>query len=62
MHNASSVRRATLQTLLTLTSSKGTALLWDYNILQEALRYIYQRALIEPNLDLVEKVSNLIYQ
>ncbi|XP_075232109.1 TATA-binding protein-associated factor 172-like isoform X2 [Lycorma delicatula] len=58
MHNASSVRRATLQTLLTLTSSKGTALLWDYNILQEALRYIYQRALIEPNLDLVEKVWN----
>lgn len=60
MHSTTSVRHATLQTLLTLTSSNGTALLWDHVTLQEALRYIYQRALIEPTMDIVEKVNGIM--
>ncbi|RZF48832.1 hypothetical protein LSTR_LSTR003212 [Laodelphax striatellus] len=60
-HNTSSVRKATLQTLVTLTGAKGTTLTWSPDLLQNALCHIYQRALIEPTLDLVETVwGNLV--
>ncbi|XP_050515682.1 TATA-binding protein-associated factor 172 isoform X1 [Diabrotica virgifera virgifera] len=65
-HGTSSVRKATLQTLSTLTEKpkSGTAILWDAQLLQDALRHIYQRVLVEPNPDVrlvAEKVwYNLI--
>ncbi|XP_039291094.1 TATA-binding protein-associated factor 172 [Nilaparvata lugens] len=60
-HNTSSVRKATLQTLLTLTGGRGTTHSWSHTLLQQALCHIYQRALIEPTLDLVENVwENLV--
>lgn len=60
-HSTSTVRRATLQTLRTLTGMKGPACQWGPELLQEALRHIIQRALVEPNRetqDLVEQVWN----
>lgn len=43
-HSASSVRRATLQTLNTLTSSR---LEWNAQLIQDALRHVFQRVLVE---------------
>ncbi|XP_018561856.1 TATA-binding protein-associated factor 172 isoform X1 [Anoplophora glabripennis] len=65
-HSTSSVRKATLQTLGTLTEKPkdGTCLLWDAQLLQDAMRHVYQRVLVEPNRDVrdvAEKVwSNLV--
>lgn len=64
-HPSSSVRRSTLQTLKKLTdpsaqSSENSANFsvrsWPANLLQEALRYIYQRVLVEH----VEDIQNLV--
>lgn len=84
-HSTSSVRRSTLKTLLTLTSSGDTVIKreageikmeiekssangkqeaeealklnfgvvdWSWNLLQQALRHIYQRMLVEPQADI----------
>lgn len=65
-HPSSSVRRSTLQTLKKLTDeSKVTnntrdvnfgVRFWSANLLQEALRHIYQRVLVEH----VEDIQNLV--
>lgn len=60
-HSASSVRKATLQTLCTLTerSEDGSHIKWDAQLLQDAMRHILQRVLIEPQAEvraLTEKV------
>uniref|UniRef100_A0A1B6DFE2 TATA-binding protein-associated factor 172 n=1 Tax=Clastoptera arizonana TaxID=38151 RepID=A0A1B6DFE2_9HEMI len=64
-HNTSSVRRATLQTVRILTSQKETSLQWPPELLQEAMRHIFQRALVEhiqDTLNLVEQVwNNLVH-
>ncbi|XP_063229477.1 TATA-binding protein-associated factor 172 [Bacillus rossius redtenbacheri] len=63
-HGASSVRRATLQTLGTLTGTAPPGTRWAPPVLQEALRHIFQRVLVEPVADiqeLAEKVwGNLV--
>ncbi|XP_049802115.1 TATA-binding protein-associated factor 172 [Schistocerca nitens] len=66
-HSTSSVRRATLQTLRTLTSVSlhcDNGLQWTSGLLQDALRHIFQRVLVEPVAeiqDLAEQVwGNLI--
>ncbi|XP_062121564.1 LOW QUALITY PROTEIN: TATA-binding protein-associated factor 172 [Drosophila sulfurigaster albostrigata] len=73
-HSTSSVRRSTLKTLLTLTSSGESSLVkqkpengkpetpemklnfgvvdWNWQLLQQALRHIYQRMLVEPQADI----------
>ncbi|KAL7730918.1 hypothetical protein ACLKA6_014161 [Drosophila palustris] len=79
-HSTSSVRRSTLKTLLTLTSSGDTVIKrestdeleksggangkqetlklnfgvvdWNWQLLQQALRHIYQRLLVEPQPDI----------
>lgn len=61
-HSTSSVRRATLQTLRTLTgmSLQDKNLQWTASLLQDALRHIFQRALVEPIpeiQDLCEQVN-----
>lgn len=45
-HNTSSVRRATLQTLFTLTGSQNID--WTVEVLQSALRHVFQMVLLEP--------------
>ncbi|XP_041362673.1 TATA-binding protein-associated factor 172-like isoform X2 [Gigantopelta aegis] len=61
-HNIKSVRKAALETFYTLLSAEGqqNALQsWLPAVLQDALRHIYQRSLLEHSpelLDLVEKV------
>ncbi|XP_054284779.1 TATA-binding protein-associated factor 172-like [Macrosteles quadrilineatus] len=64
-HSSSSVRRATLQTLLTLTAAEERVASWSSALLTEALRNVYQRALIEPVQEtqaLVERVwNNLVH-
>lgn len=69
-HSTTSVRKATLQTLKTLTQPvalNGTAeiaiavnpvKMWPSELLQEALRHIYQRVLVEH----VEDVQNLVVE
>nr|CAD7574777.1 unnamed protein product [Timema californicum] len=63
-HSTSSVRRATLQTLHTLTNQESAAGKrdcgdqWTPPLLQDALRHIFQRTLVEPLTeiqDLAEK-------
>nr|CAD7262320.1 unnamed protein product [Timema shepardi] len=65
-HSTSSVRRATLQTLHTLTNQESAAGKrdcgdqWTPPLLQDALRHIFQRTLVEPLTeiqDLAEKVT-----
>ncbi|XP_032595951.1 TATA-binding protein-associated factor 172 [Drosophila grimshawi] len=59
-HSTSSVRRSTLKTLLTLTSSGDEpssesnfgVVDWNAQLLQQALRHIYQRMLVEPQADI----------
>ncbi|PSN34064.1 TATA-binding protein-associated factor 172, partial [Blattella germanica] len=48
-HNTSSVRRATLQTLRTLTAQRNVTngISWTAALLQEALRHIFQRVIVE---------------
>lgn len=59
-HSTSSVRKATLQTLGTLTIPQhGDILMWEAQLLQDALRHVFQRALVEPIAevrDIAEKV------
>lgn len=61
-HNTSSVRRATLQTLFTLTGSQSIE--WTQDVLQSALRHVFQLILLEPVKEiqlLAEKVwGNLL--
>jgi len=62
-HSTSSVRRATLQTLRTLTAqhSCGSGISWTAALLQDALRHIFQRVIVEPVpeiQDLAEQVVN----
>ncbi|ENN71273.1 hypothetical protein HUJ04_007705 [Dendroctonus ponderosae] len=65
-HSTSSVRKATLDTLKTLTEkpSDGSNILWDAQLLQDAMRHVFQRLLVEPIAEvrnLVEKVwENLV--
>ncbi|KAF7266582.1 hypothetical protein GWI33_020089 [Rhynchophorus ferrugineus] len=65
-HNTSSVRKATLQTLCTLTEkpSDGSIIMWEAQLLQDAMRHIFQRVLVEPIAEVrevAEKVwSNLV--
>ncbi|XP_060522113.1 TATA-binding protein-associated factor 172 [Cylas formicarius] len=49
-HGTSTVRRATLQTLCTLTEKKadGSATVWSAQLLQDAMRHVFQRVLVEP--------------
>ena len=54
-HNVSSVRRAVLDTLLTLLS-RGNQQAWLPPLLQDALRLVYQRSLLECKTDILEKV------
>ena len=60
-HSTSSVRRATLQTLRTLTAQRnvGNGVSWTAAVLQDALRHIFQRVIVEaiPEIqDLAEQV------
>ncbi|XP_026282175.1 TATA-binding protein-associated factor 172 [Frankliniella occidentalis] len=58
-HSTSSVRCATLQTLFTLTGSQNIE--WTQELLQEALRHVFQMVLLEPVREiqlLAEKVWN----
>lgn len=65
-HSTSSVRRATLQTLRTLTAQRsvGNGMSWTAAVLQDALRHIFQRVIVEPTpeiQDLAEQVwGNLL--
>ncbi|KAL3274370.1 hypothetical protein HHI36_015768 [Cryptolaemus montrouzieri] len=62
-HIASSVRKATLQTLLTLTETPpGSAtILWDAQLLQDAMRHVYQRVLVE-HLSEVREVAEKVWR
>lgn len=62
-HSTSSVRKATLQTLCTLTEKPcdGSSILWPAQLLQDAMRHVYQRVLVEANAEVrevAEKVWN----
>lgn len=46
--NSTSVRKATLQALVTLTSQKVRVASWGAPLLTYALRHVFQRALTEP--------------
>lgn len=61
-HNASSVRRATLQTLTTLTTKlpDGNSLQWSPVLLQDALRHVFQRVLVE-HLEDVQKAAEKVW-
>lgn len=58
-HSTSTVRKATLQTLRTLTGMTGPSSQWGPELLQEALRHIIQRALVEPIKDTQELVEQV---
>ncbi|KAG5883002.1 hypothetical protein JTB14_033457 [Gonioctena quinquepunctata] len=60
-HSTSSVRKATLQTLGTLTEKPkdNSCILWDAQLLQDALRHVYQRMLVEPNCEVREVAENV---
>lgn len=54
-HNATSVRKSTLQTLKTLTTFPiGEYNDWNTELLTIAMRHIFQRVLIEPNKEIQE--------
>ncbi|KRT80629.1 HEAT domain-containing protein, partial [Oryctes borbonicus] len=57
-HSTSSVRKATLQTLGTLTD--GNTMQWEAQLLQDALRHVYQRVLVEPLCD-VRRLAELVW-
>lgn len=61
-HSASSVRKATLQTLSTLTAASldGSCIKWEAQLLQDALRHVFQRVLIEP-FDEVRNVAENVW-
>lgn len=60
--NSTSVRKATLQALVTLTSQQPRVASWGAPLLTHALRHVFQRALTEPVHEaqaLVEQVTNM---
>lgn len=60
-HSASSVRKATLQTLGTLTEkpANNSILQWDAQLLQDAMRHVFQRVLVEPQCDVREVAEHV---
>ncbi|XP_017885748.1 TATA-binding protein-associated factor 172 [Ceratina calcarata] len=63
-HSSSSVRKATLQTLETLTGDKGDEERWGEAggiVLQEALRHVFQRILIE-HVTLIQDVAERVWE
>ncbi|CAG9763742.1 unnamed protein product [Ceutorhynchus assimilis] len=63
-HGTSSVRKATLATLRTLTERRpadGAEILWDAQLLQDAMRHIFQRVLVEPLAE-VREVAEQVWQ
>ena len=62
-HNAPSVRKATLQTLCSLLSRvQNRNQNWVIPILQDALRHIYQRALLEDKQDILHEIEEVCAQ
>ncbi|XP_066254641.1 TATA-binding protein-associated factor 172 [Euwallacea similis] len=65
-HSTSSVRKATLTTLRTLTEMPpdGSGMIWEAQLLQDAMRHVFQRVLVESIAevrDVAEKVwANLV--
>lgn len=58
-HASSSVRRATLQTLATLAAASASC--WPAEpLLQDALRHLFQRALVESVADIQNLVELVI--
>lgn len=62
-HSASSVRKATLQTLGTLTErpNDGSSIKWEAQLLQDAMRHVFQRVLVEPQCD-VRDVAEKVWE
>lgn len=62
-HSASSVRKATLQTLWTLTEkpTNNSSLQWEAQLLQDAMRHVFQRVLVEPKSD-VREVAEKVWR
>ncbi|XP_017770468.1 PREDICTED: TATA-binding protein-associated factor 172 [Nicrophorus vespilloides] len=58
-HGTSSVRKATLQTLGTLT--KSNSMQWEAQLLQDALRHVFQRVLVESLAD-VRNVAEKVWR
>jgi len=60
-HGTSSVRKATLATLRTLTEKPvdGSVLMWDAQLLQDAMRHVFQRVLVEPIVE-VSKLYDIV--
>ncbi|XP_077979914.1 TATA-binding protein-associated factor 172-like [Glandiceps talaboti] len=61
-HNISSVRKAALQTLYTLLTTEYHMMpcqQWLPPILQDALRHIYQRCILEDKADIVELIEKV---
>ncbi|XP_018335221.1 TATA-binding protein-associated factor 172 [Agrilus planipennis] len=62
-HSTSSVRKATLQTLYTLTekTTNDSQLMWSAQLLQDAMRHVFQRVLVEPQCD-VREVAEKVWE
>ncbi|KAL1494003.1 hypothetical protein ABEB36_009678 [Hypothenemus hampei] len=62
-HSTSSVRKATLSTLRTLTEKPEdqTTILWEAQLLQDAMRHIFQRVLVEPLAE-VRTVAEIVWE
>lgn len=58
-HNATSVRKSTLQTLKTLTQRSEDCSDWSSELLQTATRHLFQRVLVEPNHEIQELASQV---
>lgn len=59
-YNASTVRKSALQTICSMTCSKLCISKWDEKLIQNTMRHIFQRVLLEPTQDiriLAEEVS-----
>lgn len=61
-HSTSSVRKATLQTLGTLSVPRhGSILMWEAQLLQDAMRHVFQRVLVEPVIE-VRNVAEMVWK
>lgn len=60
-HSTSSVRKATLATLRTLTEKPvdDSVLMWDAQLLQDAMRHVFQRVLVEPIVEVSKFYDNI---
>ncbi|XP_050311061.1 TATA-binding protein-associated factor 172 isoform X6 [Anthonomus grandis grandis] len=58
-HSTSSVRKATLATLRTLTADAGATATWEAQLLQDAMRHVFQRVLVEPVVEVREVAENV---